>query len=91
MNRLQQLAENVMKNSVQLNPGEKVFIDARGITGIPLFEAFIEATVKLGGVPFYYLNDTRFTNAMLKHATKEQIDEAVEKLAKIFRQLEIIK
>lgn len=75
MNRLQQLAENVMRNSVNLAPGEKVFIDAKGLRATPLFEAFIEATVKLGGVPFYYLNDIRFTNAMLKHAKKEQIDE----------------
>ena len=75
MNRLQQLAENVMRNSVNLAPGEKVFIDAKGLHATPLFEAFIEATVKLGGVPFYYLNDIRFTNAMLKHAKKEQIDE----------------
>ncbi|MBE6451176.1 MAG: aminopeptidase [Alphaproteobacteria bacterium] len=75
MNKVQKLAENVMKNSVNLVPGEKVFIDAKGLKSIPMFEAFIEATVKLGGIPFYFLNDIRFTNAMLKYADKEQIDE----------------
>lgn len=74
MNKLQKLAENVIKNSVQVKPGEKVFIEARGLTSVPLFEAFVEATVKFGGIPFYFLNDTGFTNAMLKNADRKQLD-----------------
>ncbi|MBQ7303709.1 MAG: aminopeptidase [Alphaproteobacteria bacterium] len=75
MSKLLKLAENVLRNSVNLVAGEKVFIDARGLTSVPLFEAFIEATVKLGGIPFYFLNDTRFNNALCRHASKEQLDE----------------
>ena len=89
MNRLQKLSENVMRNSVQLVPGEKVFIDAKGLTGTPLFEAFIEATVKLGGIPFYFMNDVSFINAMLRHATKDQLEEHFKVHFEIMKQMDV--
>ena len=89
MNRFKQLAENILKNSVQVTPGDKVFIDAKGLGATPLFEAFIEATVKLGGVPFYFLNDIRFINALSKDASKEQIDEYMKLHLDIMKQMDV--
>ena len=78
-----------MKNSVELVPGEKVFIETRGLTATPLLEAFIKATVKLGGIPFYFLHDTCFTNALLEHANKEQLEEYANLHLSLMKQMDV--
>lgn len=71
--QIKQLAASILRNSINLQPGEKVYLETTDINALPLFEALIEETSRLGGVPFYYLNDISFTNKMLKDASEEQI------------------
>lgn len=53
-NRLYQLAENVLKNSVKLKKGEKIYIEAFGPAVLDLMEIFIRKATELGGVPFIF-------------------------------------
>lgn len=86
--RLRQLAQNVLKHSVCLHPGEKVYIETSGTLTTDFLTVLIEETVKLGAVPFYYYNDTLLKNALLCGASKRQISEHAKLHAKIMEQMD---
>ena len=71
-NRLYQLAENVLKNSVKLKKGEKIYIEAFGPAVLDLMEIFIQKATELGGVPFYFYNDEHLLKAVIDNASEEQ-------------------
>lgn len=72
-NRLYQLAENVLKNSVKLKKGEKIYIEAFGPAVLDLMEIFIRKATELGGVPFYFYNDEHLLKAVIDNASEEQM------------------
>ena len=86
--RLNKLAESILKNSIRLNPGEKIYIETSGKLTGNLLTAFVEETVKIGGIPFYYFNDTSLQNALLKEADESQITEFAKIHASIMEQMD---
>lgn len=71
--RLQKLAQNTLRHSVKLKAGERIYIEAIGISTLDLMEEFISEASKIGAVPFYYYNDEALQVEFLRHASKEQI------------------
>ena len=71
--RLYQLAENVLKNSVKLKKGEKVYLEVFGPTVLDLMAIFIEKIAEMGGVPFYFYNDEHLLKSFISHASEEQM------------------
>ena len=76
--RILKLAENVLKNSVKLKKGERIYIEAFGESTLPALQAFAAQAAKLGGVPFYYFNDEALTKAWVTNASETQIKEHAE-------------
>lgn len=72
--RIAQLAENILKNSVQLKKGEKIYIEAFGASTKDFFNELIKETVKLGAVPFYFYNDASFEASLIEGAEPQQIE-----------------
>ena len=72
--RLYQLAENVLKNSVKLKKGEKIYIEAFGSSVLDLFEIFIQTATKMGAVPFYFYNDEHLLKAVIANASASQME-----------------
>ena len=64
--RLRRLAENIIKNSVELKKGETIYIEAFGESTRDLLDEFIIAATKAGGVPFYMFNDNAFVRDFVK-------------------------
>lgn len=73
--RLYQLAESVLKNSVKLKKGERIYIEAFGPTVLGLMEIFIQKATEMGGVPFYFYNDEHLLKAVIDNASEEQMKE----------------
>lgn len=71
--RLYELAENVLKNSVKLKKGEKVYLEVFGPTVLDLMAIFIEKIAEMGGVPFYFYNDEHLLKSFISHASEEQM------------------
>lgn len=71
--RLEKLAQNIIKNSIKLQKGERVFIEAKGISTLPLMEEFVKAATLAGGVPHYSFNDDGLHKEFVTYATKEQM------------------
>ena len=73
--RITKLAESVLKNSVGLKKGEKIYIEAFSESTKELFEEFIRIAVKLGATPFYFYNDNAFVKNLVMAASAEQIEQ----------------
>jgi len=71
--RIEQLAQNLVQYSIDVQPNENILIEMIG-EEIELVKALVEEISKRGGRPFVELNDRAVTRSLLKHATKEQIE-----------------
>ena len=89
MDRLQKLATNILVKSVQLQPGEKIYLEGLGPNTKPLLLALVEKAVELGGIPFYFYNDSSFTNALLKYTTEDQVKGFSNFHAQIMQQMDV--
>ena len=63
--RISRLAENLIKNSVKLKKGEQIYIEAIGLSTMPLVQELVKAATKAGGVPFYYFNEQALQKAFI--------------------------
>lgn len=89
MDRLQKLAANILEKSVKLKAEEKIYIEGIGPNTQPLLRALIEKAVEMGGIPFYFYNDSSFTNALLKHSTEDQVKGFSAFHAQIMQQMDV--
>lgn len=71
--RLVRFAESIVKNSVGLKKGEKVFIEGFSNSVRDLFEEIIKAATKAGAVPFWYFNDNAFIKSFVDNADEAQV------------------
>ena len=72
--RLKKYAENIVKNSVELKRGERVFIEGFSDSVKDLFNEIIVATTKAGAVPFWYFNDNAFIKSFVDNASEKQME-----------------
>lgn len=71
--RLEKLAANLLDYSLEIKPGEKLFIT--GETGaVPLMTVLIDFAYRRGAVPYARTVDERVYRAWLLGATREQMD-----------------
>lgn len=73
--RLTKLAENVLKYSVRLKKGDKIYIEAFSESTKDLFNEFIRLAAKMGATPFYFYNDNSFVKNLVASSTPAQIEQ----------------
>lgn len=72
--RLKKYAENIVKNSIELKRGERVFIEGFSDSVKDLFNEIIVAATKVGAVPFWYFNDNAFIKSFVENASEKQME-----------------
>jgi aminopeptidase len=70
--RNHQLARQLVDYSVKLQPGEKIYIEVKGLHALDLGKALVKAATEAGGVPFWYYNDEELSRQFIKYAGEEQ-------------------
>ncbi|AJS57837.1 aminopeptidase [Paenibacillus sp. IHBB 10380] len=75
--RIQELAQNLVQYSVDVQPGENVLIEMIG-SERDLIKAIVEEVAKRGGHSFIQLTDKALQRTMLVHATQEQMETWTE-------------
>ncbi len=73
-NRIVKLADNLVNYSMEVKPGDKVYIDYIGADTEPLARALIKEVYKAGGVPFPHFTSQRVLREILLNCTKEQLE-----------------
>ena len=68
------LARQLINYSVKLQPGEKVYLEIKGLHALDLGKALIKAATEAGGVPFWYYNDEELSRQFIKYAGREQFE-----------------
>lgn len=76
--RIARLAENLIKNSVKLKKGEQIYIEAIGLSTMPLVQELVKAATKAGGVPFYYFNEQALQKEFIENASVPQMKAQAE-------------
>jgi aminopeptidase len=71
--RIQQLAQRLIRYSVNLQKGEKILIDIYDHAD-DFAVALVEAAYEAGGIPFVNQESNTIKRALLMNATKEQMD-----------------
>ena len=71
--RIEKLANNLLKHSINLKKNEKILIEIIGIDAIPLGKELIKQSENIGALPFFSIIDYEIMREMLKNASKEQI------------------
>ena len=66
------LAEQLIGYSVKLQPGEKIYIEIKGLEAMELGKEIVRAATAAGGVPFWYYNDETLSRGFIKNAGQDQ-------------------
>ena len=66
------LAEQLIDYSVELKPGEKIYIEIKGVEALALGGELIRIATLRGGVPFWYYNDEAVSRGFIKNASPDQ-------------------
>ncbi|NIN01604.1 MAG: aminopeptidase [candidate division Zixibacteria bacterium] len=76
--RVVTLAENLVNYSLDLKPGERVWIETRGFPVLEMAKEMITQATKKGAVPFWYYNDDSLTRRWLLECSEIQITKFTE-------------
>ncbi|MBF9017611.1 MULTISPECIES: aminopeptidase [unclassified Oceanispirochaeta] len=71
--RLVRLAEIIVSHSLNVQPGERVYINFQGIATKDLTAELIQLITKKGAIPFWYFNDPPLFRDFLKEVNPEQM------------------
>jgi aminopeptidase len=72
------LARNLIDYSVELKPGEIVYIEVKGLAAIELGKELVRYATEKGGVPFWYYNDESISRHFIRTATDEQFKKLAD-------------
>jgi aminopeptidase len=66
------LAELLVDYSVELRPGEKIYLEIKGLEALELGRELVRIATLRGGIPFWYCNDETLSRGFVKNASEEQ-------------------
>ncbi len=72
------LAKNLVDYSVELKPGETVYIEIKGVAALELGKELIKRATEVGGTPIWFYNDESLSRGFMKTATEAQFRKYAE-------------
>lgn len=75
--RLEKMAEGLINYSVELKPGEKIYIEVID-SGIPLALAVIREVYKAKGIPFVIVRNKQIERQLMMEASQEQLEKLAD-------------
>lgn len=76
--RLKEFARNLIRYSVNIQPGENILIEMIGLNDQELTKCLIEEVHAAGGHPFIELRNPAVIRSLILHGTKEQFQTLME-------------
>ncbi len=72
--RLAALADQLVSYSVDVQPGEKIYLEIKGVEALALGRELVRAATQRGAVPFWYYNDEDLARPFVRHAGEAQFE-----------------
>ncbi|MFQ5608071.1 MAG: aminopeptidase, partial [Candidatus Zixiibacteriota bacterium] len=72
------LARNLIDYSVELQPGDTLYLEIKGKESLELGKEIIKRATEAGGVPFWFYNDESLLRNWIAGATEEQVKKSAE-------------
>jgi aminopeptidase len=76
--RIEILARTLINYSTDLQPGEHIYIEVKGLDALALGKECVRQATEKGGVPFWFYNDESIMRQFIKSATDEQFKAMAE-------------
>ncbi len=76
--RMITLAKNLVNYSLELKPGERVWIESRGFPVLEMAKEMITQVTRKGAIPFWYYNDDSLTRRWLLECNEAQLKSFAE-------------
>jgi aminopeptidase len=76
--RIEILARTLINYSTELQPGEHIYIEVKGLDALALGKECVRQATEKGGIPFWYYNDESIMRQFIKSATDEQFKAMAE-------------
>jgi aminopeptidase len=73
--RLNVLAKNLVNYSCAVKPGEKVFVESKGLATAALIEEIVTEVARAGGLPFWYYNNEHIERRWVMGAGEQQMKD----------------
>ena len=73
--RLNVLAKNLVNYSCAVKPGEKVFVESKGLATAALIEEIVTEVARAGGIPFWYYNNEHIERRWVLGAGEQQMKD----------------
>lgn len=87
--RIKILARNLVKNSCEIKPGEKVWINHIGNATEDIAKALIREIYAVGAIPFVHYENMRIKRELLMQCTEEQLRMMAERDCKEMAQMDV--
>lgn len=71
--RIKKLSETLVHHSIQLQPGEKVYIEYKGSGADSFVQQLIRTIYEAGGVPFFHCFNSKFLREILMNCNEDQL------------------
>ncbi len=72
------LAKNLVNYSIELKPGEHLYLELKGKESLELGKEIIKCATEAGGIPFWYYNDESLARSWVRGASDEQMKKSAE-------------
>jgi aminopeptidase len=76
--RVEKLADSMINYSLELQRGEILYLEMKGMESMSLGKALIRKATELGAIPFWFYNDESIERQWLRHASVEQMQVQAE-------------
>ncbi len=76
--RIEILARTLINYSTDLQPGEHIYIEVKGLDALALGKECVRQATEKGGIPFWFYNDESIMRQFIKSATDEQFKAMAE-------------
>lgn len=71
--RIKKLAETIVHHSIQVKPGEKVYIEYKGSGADTFVQELIRTIYAAGGIPFFHCFNSKFLREILLDCNEDQL------------------
>lgn len=86
--RIEVLAKNLVEYSMEVKPGDKVYVQYTGSSTAPLARQIVKEVYRVGGTPYPHYSDPKMERELLLGCTEEQLNLMADRDCLVMSQMD---